>query len=284
MFGYWSNPSRKHFNLGSHRILVTAFALWLATNPPPSALAEQNSVESPEDLFTPKQHVASDGDILNYRMLSPKQISEGTLYPLIVFLHGAGERGSDNLAQLKHGVKELCTPERREKFACFVIAPQCPPGQRWADIDWTQQEIRVPSDISRSLELTFEVVDQLAETAPIDRSRIYITGLSMGGYGTWDAIYRRPDFFAAAMPICGGGDPATASVILNVPIACFHGEQDKVVVPEKSRRIVQKLRDLGAAPIYVEYPGVGHDSWTPTYANEENWEWMFKQKRSQDPK
>ena len=260
----------------------SASALFLILAIMAPALAEDKPIKSPEEMFEAQQYTAPNGEELSYRLLAPEQITGDTAYPLVIFLHGAGERGSDNLAQLKHGLRELCSPEWRKRFPCYVIAPQCPSGQRWADIDWTKQEIEAPMTISRPLEMTLEVVDQLLDTAPIDWSRIYITGLSMGGYGTWDAIYRRPNFFAAAMPICGGGDPATAPVIQKVPIACFHGEQDRVVSPEKSRRIIQALRDLGANPIYVEYPGVGHDSWTETYSSEENWAWMFNQTKT-DP-
>jgi predicted peptidase len=254
--------------------------LWITFVAMASIMAKDPSHHSPQEIFEAKSFTASNGDELLYRLMKPQPITSGALYPLIIFLHGAGERGSDNLSQLKHGVKELCGPDRRQNFPCFVIAPQCPSGQRWAEIDWTRTEVTSPSAISRPLELTFEVVDQILEELPVDSSRIYITGLSMGGYGTWDAIVRRPHFFAAAMPICGGGDPSVAQQLLNTPIACFHGELDKAVSPDKSRRIVQALRDLGGNPIYVEYPGVGHDSWTETYSTEKNWQWMFDQKRS----
>jgi predicted peptidase len=245
-----------------------------------AAIAAETTDVSPlaESMFIAKSHTASNGDVLLYRFLEPEQLADNQNYPLVIFLHGAGERGDDNLAQLKHGLSELCTAERRKQFPCFVIAPQCPPGQRWADIDWTKPEVQAPSKISRSLELTFEVVDRLISELPIDPTRIYITGLSMGGYGSWDALSRRPGFFAAAMPICGGGDPATADAIRHIPIACFHGELDKAVSPDKSRKMIEALRKSGATPIYVEYPGVGHDSWTQTYAEDKNWSWLFNQR------
>ncbi len=126
----------------------------------------------------------------------------------MIFLHGAGERGSDNAAQLKHGMADFCKKERREKNPCYVIAPQCPNEEKWADIDWAREgAIQLPEKPSESMQLTLSVVDAMIEDAAVDKNRIYITGLSMGGYGTWDALARRPDFFAAAIPICGGGDP-----------------------------------------------------------------------------
>lgn len=244
--------------------------------------AENSGGEMPdtESLFESHQYTAENGDILNYRLLKPETIVSGQKYPLIIFLHGAGERGSDNQAQLKHGMFELCFPDRRRKFPCYVIAPQCPKDQRWAAFDWKDPQNPSMEAMSRSLELTLEVVDQSLGQAPIDTDRIYITGLSMGGFGTWDAMARRPDFFAAAMPICGGGNPSTADRIRHIPIANFHGAEDKIVPPERSRNIIQALRDAGGTPKYIEYPGVAHDSWKPAYASEENWQWLFDQNRS----
>lgn len=232
-------------------------------------------------MFETHQHSAENGDNLQYRLLKPAAADgpKSQIYPLVVFLHGAGERGSDNKIQLKHGVFELCTPERRKDFPCFLLAPQCPKNQLWAAFDWKNSEDPGPQSMTRSLELTFQVIDRLLELEPIDPNRIYITGLSMGGYGTWDAIARRPDFFAAAMPICGGGNPLTAEKIKHIPIACFHGAEDKIVQPERSRNIIEAIRKAGGEPLYEEYAGVAHDSWKPAYADEENWKWLFSQRR-----
>lgn len=232
-------------------------------------------------MFETHQHSAENGDTLPYRLLKPAATDgqESQKYPLIVFLHGAGERGSDNKSQLKHGVFELCTPERRKDFPCFLLAPQCPKNQLWAAFDWKNSQDPGPQSMTRSLELTMEVIDRLFKQEPIDPERIYITGLSMGGYGTWDAIARRPEFFAAAMPICGGGNPLTAEKIKHIPIACFHGAEDKIVLPERSRNIIEAIRMAGGEPLYVEYAGTAHDSWKPAYADEENWKWLFSQRR-----
>jgi predicted peptidase len=233
----------------------------------------------PVKLFEPRQYASVAGEVLNYRLLKPKDFKPSGNYPLVIFLHGAGERGDDNKAQLVHGMKEFCKPEWREKFKCYVLAPQCPKNHKWADTDWALPSVTLPEKISRDLELTLQVVDQMLEASAVDKNRVYITGLSMGGYGTWDALVRRPDLFAAAMPICGGADPATAITIKHVPIACFHGAKDTVVTPDKSRKMIEALRAAGSKPVYVEYPGVGHDSWTETYATEDNIQWLFDQHR-----
>jgi predicted peptidase len=246
-------------------------------------IATQEAVtEDPAKLFEPREFASESGKVLKYRLLKPLGYNPNKSYPLVIFLHGAGERGADNLAQLKHGMADFCKQSRREKNPCYVIAPQCPTGEKWADIDWSAQgAIKMPAAASDSMKLTLAVVDAMLEDAAIDKNRIYITGLSMGGYGTWDAIARRPQFFAAAVPICGGGDPTTAETIKALPIWCFHGDQDQAVAVEKSRIIINAIKAADGSPLYTEYPGVGHDSWTQTYSNDEMYAWLFAQRRTQ---
>jgi predicted peptidase len=124
-----------------------------------------------------------------------------------------------------------------------------------------------------------ELMDDMVENAGIDTSRIYITGLSMGGYGTWDAIARYPNFFGAAAPVCGGGDPKLVKQYAKLPIWCFHGEADSVVKVIRSREMVEALQQVGSSIKYTEYPGVQHDSWTATYSNPEFYEWLFAQRK-----
>ena len=234
--------------------------------------------EDPYRLFEPREYADKEGRVLQYRLLKPKDFDPNEKYPLVIFLHGAGERGDDNSVQLVHGMSELCKLSRREKFRCYVLAPQCPKEQKWADVDWTDTKVTVPADVSQSLSLVFQVVDAMVEKSAIDRRRVYITGLSMGGYGTWDAIYRRPKFFAAAAPVCGGADPVTAAAIKDVPVWNFHGDADEAVSVEFSRAIIEALREAGSEPKYTEYAGVGHDSWTKTYANDDLYDWLFSQR------
>lgn len=235
-------------------------------------------------MFEPRQYVADNGDVLNYRLLkpadyNPQDYDASKKYPLVVFLHGAGERGQDNTAQLKHCLAEFCRPERRKAYPCYVLAPQCPTGQKWVDLDWSQDEPAYPEAVSRPLELTLELVDSMLADAAIDNRQVLIAGLSMGGYGTWDALLRRPKLFAAGIPICGGGDAARAAALTEIPIWCFHGEKDAVVPPQRSREMIDAIRAAGGSPRYTEYPGVQHDSWTRTFANDETFEWLFAQRK-----
>lgn len=250
------------------------------------AFSQENKVneaavsEDPTKLFEPREFQGEGDKVLKYRLLKPLGYNPNKIYPLVIFLHGAGERGDDNSVQLKHGMAEFCKTARREKNPCYIIAPQCPKDETWANIDWSAGgTIKMPESASDSMALTFAVVDSMIEDAAVDKNRIYITGLSMGGYGTWDAIARRPDFFAAALPVCGGGDPTTAEKIKHIPIFCFHGDEDKAVAVEKSRAMISAIKEAGGSPRYTEYKGVGHDSWTQTYADDATHDWLFSQRR-----
>jgi predicted peptidase len=249
-----------------------------------SMSSSQEPVIDPKDpilkTYEPREFGEESGAVLRYRLLKPIVFSPDQKYPLIVFLHGAGERGSDNAAQLKHAARDLVAEDLRKKYPCYVVAPQCPKEKKWSEVDWSADESAIPEDPSESMRLLKGLIDSMVETAGVDKNRIYITGLSMGGYGTWDAIARYPDFFAAAAPVCGGGDPTTVHKFAALPVWCFHGGIDPVVKPERSRKMIEAMQAIGATPKYTEYPNVSHDSWTPTYKNPELYEWLFAQKRS----
>jgi predicted peptidase len=231
------------------------------------------------DRFTEHVLLSTSGHKLPYRQLAPAQIEPGKKYPLVIFLHGAGERGSDNKKQLVHGMSDFASDAIMAKFPAFVVAPQCAEGKKWVEIDWTLDSHTMPEKPSDPLAATFELIDFLQKTQPIDANRIYITGLSMGGYGTWDAIQRRPELFAAAVPICGGGDPAMAKQIQFVPLWVFHGDADTAVKVGRSREMVEAIKDVGTEVKYTEYKGVGHDSWTRTYKDPALYEWLFAQRK-----
>lgn len=214
------------------------------------------------------------GGKLLYRLYRPKTSDR---VPLVLFLHGAGERGDDNAAQLRHGVKQFLA--QQEKYPCVVVAPQCPKGKKWNEVDWHAASHLTPEKPSDPFASLIPLLEALQKELPVDPKRLYVTGLSMGGYGTWDLITRLPDTFAAAAPVCGGGDETKAAAIAKVPQWIFHGGADKVVKPERSRHMVEALQKAGAEPKYTEYPGVGHNSWDKAYADPELWAWMFAQRR-----
>ena len=231
--------------------------------------------------FQEHSFTAADGATLPYRILLPANIEAGKKYPLVVFLHGAGERGTDNALQLKSGVRAFAKADAREKFPCFVFAPQCPKDKKWVEMDWGGATGTAPADPGPMEKLVLSAVDAFAQEFPIDPDRIYVTGLSMGGFGTWDLITRHPEKFAAAIPVCGGGDKGKAAAAKPVPVWAFHGLADNVVLPVRSQDMIAGLRTAGGTAAFTEYPGVAHDSWTMAYSEPNLLQWLFAQRRGQ---
>lgn len=223
----------------------------------------------------------TDDDALPYRLLKPKNYDESQKYPLVLFFHGAGERGDDNKRQLVHGMADFASDAVMDKYPCFVVAPQCPSGSQWVNAPWSADAHETPEKPAPPMRQSLELLSALQKEFAIDADRIYVTGLSMGGFGTWDAIQRNPKLFAAAAPICGGGDsrPEKVKPIADLPIWAFHGDKDTAVKPLRSRDMIAALKKAGGAPRYTEYPGVGHNSWSATYANPEFYEWLFAQRK-----
>lgn len=215
-----------------------------------------------------------------YRLLRPEASTPGDRHPVVLFLHGAGERGDDNEAQLKYLPLWMAEPGNRKRHPCFLIAPQCRTDRAWAEIDWkSKQPLPLAERPTADLAAAVAALDAVLTDDAADPSRIYLTGLSMGGYGTWDLACRSPGRFAAALPICGGGDRAAAPRLAAMPLWCFHGADDPVVPAELSRSMIEAIIAAGGVPIHSELPGVGHDSWTPAYRNPAVLDWLFAQRR-----
>lgn len=236
------------------------------------------------DRFSAHRFVDSSGFALPYRRLDPftsrpiTSLASPDPVPLVVLLHGAGERGDDNQAQLGNGAAELlATDERRAAFPCVYVLPQCPQGHRWVEVDWTAASHHLPPQPSQPLAALLALLDVLLTDSRIDARRMYLLGLSMGGFGVWDLLVRRPQLAAAAVTICGGGDEAQAALIAHVPIWTFHGEKDPVVAVSRSRNMVAALSQAGATPRYTEYPGVGHDAWWQVWAEPTLLPWLLTQ-------
>jgi len=221
----------------------------------------------------------SGKETLPYRIHSPEKLEKGKRYPLVVLFHGAGERGDDNKKQLVHGAADILKFAKGANQPIFFIAPQCPRGQQWVDAPWSKLAHTMPKEPSTSMALAIGLIKKTVADLPVDDKRIYVTGLSMGGFATWDIIQRMPDYFAAAMPICGGGDTAQATGLKNMPVWCFHGGNDRVVKTSRSRDMIAAIKKAGGMPKYTEYPGVGHNSWKKTFRDREALTWLFARKR-----
>ena len=237
-----------------------------------------NSTQAQSNRFSKNIYTNSKGEKLNYRMLFP-DYDTIRKYPLVIFLHGSGERGNDNEAQLKWGVTNFATDQAMVLHPAFVIAPQCPKNETWSNVKNYQKggPIKLKPTPSKSMKLVIELIHNFIKNFNVDTSRIYITGLSMGGYGTFDALQRYPDLFAAAVPVCGAGDISKAKDIANIPMWIFHGSEDAAVNPNYSIEMYKALLKEGAKPGFTMYPETGHFSWLAAYNNKHMMSWLFKQ-------
>lgn len=238
----------------------------------------QNPVEYEKRTF-----VSSSGDSLNYRFLRPESENAGEKYPVVLFLHGAGERGSDNELQLTHGAQMWLNPVNRDNHPAYVLFPQCPEAGFWAyqsrPESFVPVEMPVPAEPS-IIECTVkELLDSVMTMPQVDKSRIYVIGLSMGGMATYDMAVRYPDVFAAAVPICGSVNPSRLPAAKDVHFRIYHGDADTVVPVEGSRQAYKALKKAGADVVYIEYPGVTHGSWHNAFNDPEFMTWLFSQKK-----
>ncbi|NUQ65596.1 MAG: prolyl oligopeptidase family serine peptidase [Pirellulales bacterium] len=198
---------------------------------------------------------------LDYLLYLPAGYEQQKSWPLLLFLHGAGERGNDLELVKVHGPPKLIAAGK--EFPFVVVSPQCPKG-RW----WQPHELTA-------------LLDEIVETYRIDQDRICVTGLSMGGFGTWAVAAYTPERFAALVPVCGGGEAYWTREFARVPVWAFHGAKDSVVPLERSEKMVEAIKKHGGSAKLTAYPEAGHDSWTETYNNPELYEWLLQQKRVQ---
>lgn len=227
-----------------------------------------------------QEHFVSGKDTLNYRILLPKNLESSKQYPLAVFLHGAGERGSDNAKQLTHG-SELFY-KTRDSFPAIVIFPQCPENDYWSNVTVDRStnplSLNFPSDSvpTKSLTLVMQLIEDIVAKPYVDKNQIYVGGLSMGGMGTFEILYRKPEVFAAAFTICGAGNPETTEVYAkNVPMWIFHGANDDVVDPQQSVAMVSGILKYGGKPNFSLYAKDNHNSWDSAFAEPQLIPWLF---------
>ncbi|MCA0235823.1 MAG: prolyl oligopeptidase family serine peptidase [Bacteroidetes bacterium] len=235
----------------------------------------------PNSFFKRLTYDGAEGQQLLYQLMEPVKKTAGQKYPLVIFLHGSGERGTGNNEQMRNGVHAFCEKNTLKNHPCYLLVPQCPPEEVWGGVsrDWEKVAFN-DSTYSPSGKMVIELIDKMLRENPnIDRKRIYITGLSMGGFGTYDLMMRRPDLFAAGLPVCGGADPAFAYKIKNIPIWAFHGRLDDAVYPKYDWQIVEALKKAGSPIKYTEYSTFGHNIWDITYYNPAVLEWLFAQRK-----
>ena len=269
------------------RTLIAAVLLSLVAH---LAIAQENQnpagvEQAVVDRYEAKAITVSSPDgahTLQYRILPPANVEPGKKYPLVIFLHGSGERGEDNIAQLKYFPSWISEPEMRQQYPAYIIAPQLPSGRRWATYNWREDNPAYGENLTPELSAVLAVLNYESAANPIDTDRVYLTGLSMGGYGSWELAATHPEHFAAVAPVCGAADNNQVQGLLDLPIWTWHGDADRSVPVERSREIVAAIKEAGGTNIrYTELPGVGHDSWTPAYSRTDGLvPWLFQQQRN----
>lgn len=232
--------------------------------------AQQNAAHT---HFQVKEFISSSEQILPYRILYPENFDDSKRYPLVLFLHGAGERGADNNAQLKHGGAMFTNPVNRANYPCIAIFPQCPQELWWAG------GINNPAETAAGKAVK-ELLDSFLSGNNVDLNRVYVMGLSMGGRGTFYLIENFPEIFAAAIPVCGWPDASKLSNAAGkVKVRIFHGDADSVVQVESSRQAYNILKKAGCDVEYIEYPAVEHNSWDYAFREKDFFSWLFAQSK-----
>jgi predicted peptidase len=237
----------------------------------------------PEEMMKPYAYTNEAGEVFMCQLWAPQFPEQGKKYPLILFLHGSGECGKDNELHTRVGLPSLLKQLVLQPEQAIVLAPQCQVGNWWVKSLAMRPDYHAAKEPTASLDVALELCKHLVKTKQADPDRLYITGLSLGGFGTWDAIQRDPSFFAAAVPICGGGDPRFASSLSSIPIWVFHGRDDKNVHPDCSRRMARAIKDVGGTIVYTEYEGGSHAIWDRAYSEKDLIPWLLKQTRVKKP-
>jgi predicted peptidase len=228
-----------------------------------------------EKILTPKVFKNAKGETLRYRLFVPRNYDPRKKYPMVVYLHGGGGRGSDNLKQIEGGngylIDFFTQTETQSRYPSFVVAPQSPVTEGWVEYDSVTP--------NRQVRLVFELIRDLEKTYSIDDDRLYVAGQSMGGFGTFAIISEYPRLFAAGVPLCGGGDESKVARLLKTPVWAFHGEKDAAVKAERSRDIVAAIKKAGGQAKYTEYAGEGHNIWIKVVNEPDLLPWLFAQRK-----
>lgn len=248
------------------------------------ALLMQTSLMAQDKPEYSKEAFIKGSDTLLYRLLLPENFDPAKEYPVLFVLHGAGERGNNNEAQLTHGGKLFQSERMRKDFPAIVVFPQCPTNDFWANVQFKNTNERFAfqkgGEPGKAMELLIDLVGNFRSLKYTDNDRFYVGGLSMGGMGTLEILRRKPKVFAAAFAICGGDNVENVKKYRKIPLWFFHGEKDNVVPVEKSKVVVAELQRLNAPDVKLTlYPEANHNSWDPAFAEPELLTWLFSHKR-----
>ncbi|MFB9056121.1 prolyl oligopeptidase family serine peptidase [Mariniflexile ostreae] len=226
-------------------------------------------------------YVDKDGMTMPYRLFLPPNYNPEKKYPLLLAFHGAGSRGDDNLKQLRSWIAGWMDEKVQEKTPCIILMPQCPKNQQWVNVPWKKGSYTLTDvPISKPMTLAKALCDKIILEKAVDKNRIYVMGVSMGGYGAWNFLMRYSKMIAAAVPICGGGDPSMAKKIRNIPIWAFHGDKDPTVPLSGSIDMVEALyKQKNNKARLTIYKDVGHNSYEWAWKESDLIDWLFRQKK-----
>ena len=229
-----------------------------------------------------KHNFISGNDTLPYRLLLPEKYDASKKYPLVFFLHGAGERGSDNEKQLTHGAKLFLSESARNEYPAIVVFPQCPASSFWSNVSFKRDSngdrLFIFSDTLHptiAMQLAQGLLHEIIKRYSVTSNQVYVMGLSMGGMGTFEIVSRNPGLFAAAIPICGGGASSTAKLLKPTKWWVFHGAKDDVVPLLYSEQMVHALETVKADVKFTVYPMANHNSWDSAFAEPQLLNWLF---------
>lgn len=238
-----------------------------------------------QDLSMYEKHwMVQNGDTMPYRVLLPENYDPAKQYPLVLFLHGRGESGTNNESQLIHGSKLFLQDSIRKNYPAIVVFPQCSKNSYWSNVLHILDDAKTgkrnfhfikDGEPTQAMKLLMGLTGYLLERYPVKKQQVYVMGLSMGGMGTFELVRRMPNVFAAAIPICGGADPATAKALTKTRWWIFHGGKDDVVLPIYSERMVTALQQQKAKVQFKLFPNANHNSWDATFAEPGLLRWMW---------
>lgn len=249
-----------------------------------SLLMLQLSYAQDKSIFS-KEIFVSGNDTLLYRKLLPENFDPTKTYPVLFFLHGSGERGNDNEAQLMHGSKLFLRADIRRDFPAIIIFPQCPKDDFWANVKFgdgisaDRFGFQKGGKPGKAMKLVMGLLSDLKSKKYTAKNQFYVGGLSMGGMGTFELLRHKPKAFAAAFAICGGDHVENVKKYKNIPISVFHGGKDTTVPLQKSEIVVNELKRLNGDVKFTVYPEAGHNSWDSAFAEPDFLSWLFSHKK-----
>jgi len=225
--------------------------------------------------------IDDNGEKLPYRLFLPENYNKNIKYPLLLAFHGAGEKGDDNYSQLEPWVAAWIDKKVQRKSPCIILMPQCPQNKQWVDVPFGKGSYLISEvPMTQPMKLAKNIFDKVINEYSVDINRIYVMGVSMGGYATWNFVLNYPDIAAAAVPICGGGDPSLANRIKSLPIWAFHGDQDKTVPISGTKDMINELKRLGNNNLqFTIYKNVGHEAYDMAWKDLELVSWVFEQNK-----